>query len=45
MRNSGLGGDMVNKDRRSSYDLYETGLPNDGFKLEREPQSGRLGME
>jgi hypothetical protein len=43
MRGSGLAGDMVNNDRRSSYERYETGLPNHGFMLEREPGSGRLG--
>jgi hypothetical protein len=44
MRSSELGGDMVNNERRSSYEGYETGLPNDGFMLEREPGSGRLGV-
>lgn len=44
MLNAGLGGDKVNKDGRSSYERYETGLPNDGLTPEREPYSGRLGM-
>ena len=43
MRSSGLGGDIVNRERRSSYERYEMGLPRDEVVLERAPGSGRHG--
>jgi hypothetical protein len=45
MRISGLGGDKVTIERRSSYDMCETGLPNEDAVVEREVMSGLLGTE
>lgn len=42
MRISGLGGDKANRERWSSYERYEMGLPRDEGVLESTPGSGRV---
>lgn len=45
MRISGLGGDKATIERRSSYDMYDTGLPHEDAVFERDPMSGLLDTE